>query len=314
MRILVLGAGAMGGYFGGRLIEAGADVTFLVRPKKAELLARAGLVIDSPLGDFRGPAPTITVTAGGGGNKGMDGFDLAILACKAYDLPSAMEAITPAVEGGATVLPLLNGVRHLDLLAKTFGADRMLGGSCHIGAMVTPEGTIRHLNRLHTITFGELSGQRSGRCDALASQLEGANLNPRHSTTARQDLWSKFVMLTALAATTCMMRASVGAVVACEGGAALITALLGECEATAAAEGYRPDAQFMDRTRAELTDPKSAMTASMLRDMRAGGPTEGDHILGDMARRAAAAGIDAPLLRAAHCHVQAYENGRGENA
>ncbi len=310
MRILVLGAGAMGGYFGGRLIEAGAEVTFLVRPKKAELLAHAGLVIDSPLGDFRGPAPTLTAD---GGSNGLDGFDLVILACKAYDLGSAMEAITPAVEGGAAVLPLLNGVRHLDLLAETFGADRVLGGSCHIGAMVTPEGAIRHLNRLHTITFGELSGQRSGRCDALAGAFDGANLNPRYSTTVRQDLWSKFVMLAALAATTCMMRASIGAVVACEGGAALITALLGECEATAAAEGYRPDARFMDRTRTELTEPGSAMTASMLRDMRAGGPTEGDHILGDMARRAAAAGIDAPLLWAAHCHVQAYENGCGED-
>ncbi len=309
MRILVLGAGAMGGYFGGRLIEAGADVTFLVRPKRARILARTGLVIDSPLGDFRGPAPTLTAD---GGTR-MDGFDLVILACKAYDLPSAMEAMTPAMEGGAAVLPLLNGIRHLDLLSETFGAERVLGGSCHIGASVSPEGTIRHLNRLHTLTFGELSGQRSERCDALAGALKDANVDPRYSTTVRQDLWSKFVMLAALAATTCMMRTSIGGVMACAGGEALITALLGECEATAAAESYRPNSEFMDRTRAELTEPGSAMTASMLRDMRAGGPTEGDHILGDMARRAAAAGIEAPLLRAADCHVQAYEKGRGED-
>ncbi len=303
MRILILGAGAIGGYFGGRLVEAGADVTFLVRPRRAEQLARDGLVIESDFGNVKLPVKCIT------GGAGDASFDMAIVACKAYDLTAAVSDIAPYVGQDAGILPLLNGIAHLDLLRETFGAENVLGGTCHIGATVTPSGAVRHLNRLQSITFGELSGDQSERASTFGNLLERAKLDARLSTDILQDMWNKFVMLATLAGTTCLMRASIGDIMKCEGGRHLITEMLQECEDIAAAAGRRPDADFMARTRRDLTTRGSPQTSSMLRDVRSGGRTEADHILGDMVRRAQGAGIAAPLIHAAYCHLQAYEMG-----
>src|SRR5690349_155205 len=149
MRILVLGAGATGGYFGGRLAEAGAEVTFLVRPRRAEEIAKNGIVIQSPAGDFTGPVKTVlaeTLTPD---------FDAVLFTCKAYDLDGAIAAIGPAMGPETRVLPVLNGIRHLDALDAAFGKARVLGGSAQIGVTLTPEGAIRHMNPLHFLTFGE---------------------------------------------------------------------------------------------------------------------------------------------------------------
>ncbi len=304
MRILILGAGAIGGYFGGRLVETGADVTFLVRPRRAEQLARDGLVIESDFGNVTLPVKCIT---GGTSDRA---FDMAIIACKAYDLATAISDIVPYVGQDTTVLPLLNGIAHLDLLRETFGAENVLGGTCHIGITVTPSGAVRHLNKLQSITFGELSGDQSERVGTFGNLAKRAKLDARPSTDVRQDMWDKFVMLTTLAGATCLMRASIGDIMKCKGGHHFITEMLQECEDIAAAAGYRPDADFMARTHSELTKQSSPQTSSMLRDVRSGGRTETDHILGDMVRRAKAAGIAAPLIRAAYCHLQVYETGR----
>jgi len=304
MRILVLGAGAIGGYFGGRLVEAGADVTFLVRPRRAEQLARDGLVIESDFGNVNQPVKFIT----GGANDAT--FDMVIVACKAYDLTAAMSDMAPYVKHGAAVLPLLNGLAHIDLLRETFGVENVLGGTCHIGATVTSTGAVHHLNKLHSVTFGELSGDQSERVDAFGNLLGTAIVDARLSTDVLQDMWNKFVMLTTLAGATCLMRASIGDIMKCEGGRHFVTEMLQECEDVAAAAGHRPDTDFMTRTRDELTKQGSPQTSSMLRDMLSGGRTEADHILGDMVRRASVAGRAAALVRAAYCHLQVYEFDR----
>src|SRR5690349_21850600 len=142
MKILVLGAGGVGGYFGGRLAEAGADVTFLVRPRRAEQLARNGLVVESPFGDIRRPVATTLDAATGGP------YELVLLTCKAYDLESAVEAIAPAVGRGAAVLPLLNGMAHLEALDARFGAAQVLGGLCFVAATLTADGTVQQLGSM----------------------------------------------------------------------------------------------------------------------------------------------------------------------
>ena len=124
MRILVLGAGGVGGYFGGRLAASGADVTFLVRERRAAQLAARGLVIESPLGDATVPSPQTVISAAPGGAP----FDVVLLTCKAYDLASAIESIAPFVGPQSAVLPLLNGMAHLDALEARFGRARLLGG------------------------------------------------------------------------------------------------------------------------------------------------------------------------------------------
>ena len=301
MRILVVGAGAIGGYFGGRLLEAGRDVTFLVRPRRAAQLADSGLRIRSPLGDFHHPRPP-TVEA-----QGLRGpFDLVLLSCKAYDLDDAIRSFAPAVGPATAVLPLLNGMGHLDVLGQRFGSGAVLGGLCVISVAVDEQGTINHLNESHLLAWGERTQARSPRVDAIEAALSGVRFEARLSPAILQAMWEKWVFIAALAGITCLMRATVGEIVAA-GGAGLAAALLAECGAIAAAQGFAPGEDSQQHNLKTLTSPGSAMTASMLRDIERGGPTEVEHVLGDLLRRGGAQTDARSLLRAAYVHVAAYE-------
>ena len=305
MKILVLGAGAVGGYFGGRLAEAGADATFLVRPKRAEQIARDGLVVRSPFGDIVRQVPTVASAAERGS------YDLVLLTCKAYDLDTAIEAIAPAVERGAAVLPLLNGMAHLEALDRRFGAEQVLGGVCFVAATLTPEGEVRQLsNALNGIVFGERAGAPSARCERLKAVLAGAPVESRLSTDILRDMWSKWVTLATAASLTCLMRANIGEIMAAEEGKAIAGELHDESRAIASAWGAAPSEKAVAATRAMQTDPNSTFTASMLRDVERDGPTEAEHVIGDMIKRGRAKGVATPLLRVALCHLQAYEARR----
>jgi len=304
LRILVLGAGGVGGYFGGRLVEAGGDVTFLVRERRAAELAADGLVIKSPCGD----AALRVKTAQSG--EALTGYDVVLLACKAYDLDSAIESIAPAMGAGSAVLPVLNGFSHLDRLDRRFGAAQVLGGVAQIAATISPGGRIEHLNKLHRVIFGERDGRRSERVTTLAALMAKAHFDSVLSDQIVLEMWEKFVLLASLAGMTCLMRAPVGAIMATSEGKALMGEFVAECIAVATAAGHAPRAPFLARTQGLLTERGSTFTASMLRDIERGGPTEGDHILGDLLRRARTLGVAAPLLRTAVCHMEAYEARR----
>ena len=302
LRFLVLGAGAVGGYFGGRLAEAKADVTFLVRPARAAILKEHGLVIESPMGNLRLPVQIATAETLAGT------FDTVLLTAKAYDLDQAIAAITPAVGPTTAILPVLNGLGHLDRLDAAFGPERVLGGVAYIGATLTADGIIRHLNRIHGITFGERSGGVGDRVRRIAQAFAATRVNAPASDNILLDMWEKFVMITALAGMNCLMRGSVGEIMGTEDGESLMLELLAECQAVAAASGYAPRAQHRDQCRAMLTEHGSDNSASMRRDLEAGQRTEGEAVLGDMLRRARALGIPAPVLRIAVCHLQVHEN------
>src|SRR3954468_13391718 len=169
MRFLVVGAGATGGDFGGRLLEAGRDVTFLVRPGRAARLAATGLAITSPAGDASLPSPPTVLAPD---LRGAD--DVVILTCKANDRDAEIESAAPAVGPHTAVLPLLNGMRHLDVLAARFGPGRVLGGSCFISARLGAAGRVVHLADIHRLAFGERSGERSPRVDAINAAMSGA--------------------------------------------------------------------------------------------------------------------------------------------
>ena len=220
MRILVVGAGAIGGYFGGRLLQAGRDVTFLVRPRRAALLVKHGLSIRSRFGDFHRPAPPFVSTEGLA-----EPFDLILLSCKAYDLDGAITSFARAVGPKTAILPLLNGMRHLDVLADRFGAQRVLGGLAMISATIDANGGIAHLNDLHTLAFGELDGSRSQRIESVASALMGAGFDARLTDEIRQEMWEKWVFIAAGAGITCLMRAAIGDIVAA-GASDLVTGTL----------------------------------------------------------------------------------------
>ena len=302
MRLLVLGAGGIGGYFGGRLVEAGADVTFLVRPGRAAQLARDGLVVRSPAGDIERAVRFVGLE-----QLDSDGrYDAVLLTCKAYDLEAAIVAVAPAVAQEAVVIPMLNGMRHLDRLDLAFGRTAVLGGLCQIAATLAPSGEVRHLNTSHTLILGPRAASQERVADAFAQAASGARFDCRASDDIAQDMWEKFVMLATMAAMTCLMRATVGEIMQAEDGAALMNEALEECDLVAHAAGHRGRPAFLDRARALLTERGSNFAASMLRDIERGGPTEGAHVVGDMLARARAAGLAAPVLRVAWCHLQAH--------
>ncbi len=304
MKLLILGAGAVGGYFGGRLAQAGADVTFLVRPQRAQTLARSGLVIKSPLGDAQLAVHTVLQDAV------QPEYDLVILSCKAYDLDASIAAIGGAVGPNTLILPLLNGMAHLERLDEAYGSARVLGGTCYIASTLEADGSIRHLGKFQGITCGARRGNHAhavALLEGLAQAYARVSVECKVSAGIEQDMWEKFVLLASLAAMTCLMRASVGEILAAADGEALMREMLSTCVAAAGAAGHAPRAESLQRTEGMLFVRGSAFTASMLRDIEAGGRVEADHIVGDMLRRARAAGADARLLAAAYCHLQAYE-------
>ena len=301
MRILVLGAGGIGGYYGARIQAAGGDVTFLVRPARAKQLAKDGLNVTSPFGDLHLVPQCVTR------DELKSPFDVIILSCKAFDLASAIEAIAPAVGEGTVILPLLNGVRHIETLVERFGSEHVLGGVAAISVTLAPHGEIQHLNKMHRFITGARSTPAPKALAPLAELLAKAGFDFILSNNIDQALWDKFVFLTALASATCTLRASVGQILDTVAGEAFIVGLLDECASVAAASGHAvPEAQLA-AYRTQLTEKGSGLMASMLRDVEKGGPTEADHILGDMVARAEAKGVAVPMLRLAYSHLQAYD-------
>jgi 2-dehydropantoate 2-reductase len=308
MRILVLGAGAVGGYFGGRLAEAGRDVTFLVRPARSALLAGQGLTVASTLGDF-------TVRPKLAAAEGLDGpYDLVLLTAKHYDLDQAIAAISPAVGPGTSVLPLLNGLVHLDRLSAAFGAEAVLGGVAYVGASLQPDGSIRHHNRLSGIAFGDRRGGVSERTRKIAAEFQDSKVSAPPGENVMLDMWEKFVMITTMAGMNCLMRGTIGEIAATADGAALMLDLFAENRAVATAAGYMPREAYCDGIAKMLTEKGSVNNASMHHDLAHGSRTEADWIVGDMRRRAIELDVATPLLRVAYAHLQVYENRRAASA
>ena len=311
MRILILGAGGTGGYFGARLAQAGVDTTFLVRPGRATQLAMQGLQIRSPRGDADVAVRHVLADALPA-LAAEHPFDLVILSCKAYDLEASIEAIAAAVTAHTTVLPILNGLRHYPMLDERFGSERVLGGLCFISATKTADGTIHHLGKPASITFGERAGEAdSARVRAFAAVCTQADIDHTASPRIAQDQWSKYTFLCALAAATCLVRAPIGRIVATEDGRAFINGLYNECLIAADAAGEPLPLAIREKALLALLQPGSELKASMLRDLEAGLPVEAEQIVGDMLARVRQTGRNAPWLMAANVHLQAYQHARG---
>jgi len=304
MRLLVLGAGGIGGYFGGRLAEAGADVTFLLRPKRREQIERDGLRIQSPLGNLQLPVRTVTAPELGAG------YDLILLTCKAYDLDSAIDAVAPAMHGACVVVPLLNGFAHFARLDDRFGREQVMGGTCTISVTRRTDGVIEHLDANQRLIFGERDRTRSARAQALADVLAPSRIDWELSEDIERSMWEKIVSLSTLAAVTCLFRANVGEINRAPGGLDAIERTLATNIEIAAREGHAPCDAAIAFARNGLTNPDGKWSASMLRDIEAGGRVESDHIIGWMLDKARAHGLDAPVLSLAYTHLKAYEARR----
>src|ERR1700742_3706530 len=248
MRVLVVGAGAIGGYFGGRMLQAGRDITFLVRPKRASELSSAGLVIKSPNGDVTLKNPA-TVQA----DSIKDKFDVVLLSCKAYDLDDAIKSFAPAVGPQTSIIPMLNGMLHLNTLDEKLGRDRVLGGLCAIAVTLNDKREVVHLQPMQSLGFGERDGKMSDRVRAIAEVFASGNFGSVASEQIIQDMWEKWVFLSTLAASTSLMRTAVGNILAAPGGRDFLLGMVDEVTAIATAAGHTPRGPFAARTRTMLT-------------------------------------------------------------
>jgi 2-dehydropantoate 2-reductase len=303
MRILIVGAGAVGGYFGGRLAQAGHDVTFLVRPSRAKQLGRDGLRIISPHGDAVLTPKLVSA-------EEIDRpYDAVFLSVKAYALEVAMDDFAPAVGPETMILPVLNGMRHIDLLTKRFGEYAVIGGVCIVASEIDDEGRIVQLADFQRLVYGERNGETTPRLKTLDATLQGAGFDARLSTDILQEMWEKWVQLASLGAITCLMRGTIGQIVAVPGGADLSLKVLDESAAIATACGHKPSEALLSRHAAAMTAPESQLTSSMYRDLRKGARVEADHILGDFIERGSAHGVATPLLKAALVNLRVYQEG-----
>lgn len=311
MRILILGAGGTGGYFGARLASSGADVTFLLRPPRAELIRRNGLQIRSPLGDMLCPVQVVTADELATG-AGQSGFDLILLSCKAYDLDTAMEAIAAAVGPRTRILPILNGLRHYPALEARFDAERILGGLCFVNATLNAQGEVVHLDPVARLSFGERQGRPTSAClHTLAELCRKAGFEHRLSPRIELDAWSKYAYLCSIAASTCLLRGSTGQILASDGGETFLRGIYAECLAVAAAEGEVLPESVRSAAMDLLLRQGSNQTSSMYRDLVAGRDVEALQIVGDMVQRASRAGLPVVRLEAAWLHLQVYMAARG---
>jgi len=309
MRILVIGAGSVGGYFGGRLTKAGRDVTFLVRQGRADQLRRIGLHIISLEDDFT-VQPKLLLAAEL--RQSPQTFDLILVSTKAYQLAGAIEDFAPAVGPETAILPLLNGMAHLDILIKRFGEHAVLGGSTRVVADVDADGTIHSMEALHDLAFGERDNSVTPRIQAIAAALSGAGFDDKLSPDIIAYMWQKWTFLAALGAITCLLRGNISAVEAAPYGVETALAILNECNAIATANGYPTPQPFLDSTATRLTRKDSPLTASMYRDLQRGGPVEADHILGDLIRRGEPYAVRTPLLKAACVQLSIYTSSLGK--
>ncbi|WP_424532413.1 2-dehydropantoate 2-reductase [Sphaerisporangium viridialbum] len=307
MRILVVGAGATGGYFGGRLVQAGRDVTFLVRPGRARLLRERGLRIVG-LGEKTVLTPPLVV-AGEIGSA----FDLVLLTVKATGLGQAIVDLAPAVGPGTLILPVLNGMRHIDALTERFGDRAVLGGAVKVVTTVDADGDIVRLADLQTLTYGALGAYAPEPLAEVGRVLDGAGFDTDLSGDITGEMWAKWVLIAATGAVTCLMRGTVGEVEAVPGGAVFAEAVVAECAAVAAAAGHAVPERALAFTRETVSTPGSPFVSSLYRDLVAGKATEGEHIVGDLVSRARRLGVTVPLLEVAAMHLRVHENRVARN-
>ena len=301
MRVLVLGAGAVGGYFGGRMAEAGMDVTFLVREKKKRKLEKKGLIIKSPKGDFASSPNLVTI------NKLESIYDVILFTNKAYDLDEILRPPFP-VKDGAIIIPLLNGYAHMEQLRNKFPKARLFGGIAHIFSTLNEEGEIHHFNDIHSLTFGHLSKADETVGRRFFDSCSSANFSIKYSDNIIVDLWHKWVLITTVAGATTLFNATIGEIASTEHGISFITALHDECINIAKSEKIQLRDDDLAQQRRFLSDKESTWNSSMRRDMANKSKIECAHIFLELIKISDKNNILCPSLKTVMINSEIYMN------
>jgi 2-dehydropantoate 2-reductase len=302
MKILVVGAGAVGGYFGAYLAKAGRDVTFLVRSQRAQQLQRDGIRIVGPQGNLTIEPQTIT------SDQIRAPFDVIFLSVKSFTLDQAIADMSPAVGSDTMIYSALNGMRHIDILINRFGPHPVLGGVCMVSTELDPEGRILQFNDMQTLTYGERDGQITPRVQQLDETFRGAGFETELSPNIMQAMWQKWVGISTLGLVNCLFNGPLGEINAVPYGEETALQALDECAAVAAACGYPPAKPFFENVHQRLVTKGSKLTSSMYRDMQKGARIEADAILGDLLEHGRAHNLKTPLLQAACVRLGIYQN------
>lgn len=296
MKILIVGAGGIGGFFGAKLHQSGADITYLLRHQRQQLIQDQGLTIETPKGSFRiHPKTTLA-------DQLEPIYDLIIFACKAFDLEDSIKSIAKASDKGV-ILPFLNGFTHLQTLDRQFGKKRVMGGVAHIAATISESGSIKQLTDLGSLTIGPRTPEQEALSQELFSLCQKTDFESFFKENIEQALWDKWVFLATLASITTICRGSIGEIVATPYGVEMSKKMFSECCAIAASSGYIISDKVKQSSQEILTKEGSPFTASMLRDLLAGKKNEYQHILGDLIGFATQKSIACSLLKIAYTHM-----------
>ncbi|PEY32196.1 2-dehydropantoate 2-reductase [Bacillus cereus] len=301
MRILVLGAGGVGGYFGGRLVEKGEDVTFLVRSRRKQQLEKNGLAIRSIKGDFSFIPQLITKT------ESIDPFDLILFSTKTYHLEEAISDLKPFVGEKTTIIPLLNGIAHLSALQRVFGEDKVIGGLCFIETTLNGEGDVVQTSSADRLVFGEIKHLHTERIHEIADTLKGTKASFVLSNHIVQDMWHKYLFITVMSGVTTLMRAPIGPIRESDGGRDLIRNLFEEAAQIMKASGAPIQDNIIDEHMKTIEKISYDMKSSMQRDMEKGSSIEVEYLQGYLLKLAKQFHIDAPLLKIVYQNLKIYE-------
>lgn len=306
MRVLVLGAGAIGGYFGGRLAESGVDVTFLVRERRSQQLAARGLRIESVRGSFHLEQPK-WILAG----EAAEAFDVILLSNKAYHLPESIDSIAPYVTKSTVIIPLLNGIAHMEPLWERFGKENVLGGLCFVESTLNAQGDVVHTSKLHDAIFGEWDGGKSERVLRIEEAFSKINGVFRASSFIQREVWHKYLLIATLSGITTLMNAAVGPIQSSPYGIELTRQLTEEIAQIMKTWDAPIDDDIVDKQIEMFANTHATMKSSMLRDMEKGLPVEGDHLQGYLLKRSEQLGLSTPLLKVVYNNLKVYEQKRG---
>ncbi len=305
MKVLVLGAGGIGGYFGGRLVESGVDVTFLVRERRYKQLQERGLRIQSIHGDLLLEQPQL-IQAG----EEAGPFDVVLLSNKAYTLEDSVDAIAPYVGEDTVVIPLLNGIAHMELLWNRFGRERVLGGLCFIETTLNADGDVVQTSPIHDTVFGEWEGGKSERVERIEQAFSKINGTMRASANIQREAWHKYLFIATFSGITTLMNSAVGPIRDSAWGVELTRQLADEIASVmnALEAPIKPD--IVDKQMETFLNQRPQTKSSMLRDMEKGLSVEADHLQGYLLERAEQKGLSTPLLKVVYNNLKVYEQKR----
>jgi 2-dehydropantoate 2-reductase len=304
VKILVLGAGAVGGYFGGRLAEQGSDVTFLIREQRRDLLREQGLRVQSVHGDFTA-WPQLIVSG-----EQASAFDVVLLTSKAYHLEESIAAIRPYVGEQTVIIPLLNGIAHIARLQAEFGPERVLGGLCYIESTLREDGVVVQTSPMHEVVFGQLTAASSERIARIQELFSGTQASFRLSENIDRDMWHKYLFITVFSGVTTLVRSAIGPIREAVYGKEIIQQLFAEVAAIIRAEGAPIDVDIEAKQWKVISKQKATMKSSMLRDMEKGGAIEVDHLQGYLLQLAEKYEIESNLLQTVYHNLKVYESNR----